>query len=145
MATTQNPYCISVIINDVSAMPVYHCCKLNSSGEAVICDTAGEGVFGIVQELPANDGEAGLVCVFGACKAAATGAFTAGDKLAVTVTGELDDTETALKVNTSDSGAAADPVIGSHIAAHALADASGAGSIVEVLFTGPCQFKVTAG
>lgn len=138
----ENSINVSRPVADVSACPQYHAVKLNSSGQVVICDAAGEAVFGIIQEVPANDGEAGRICIGGECFAQAGGAFTAGDELAVDTGGHLDDAPEALYVDTS-AGTAKDAVIGSHICARALADSAGSTSVVRVNFM-PCPFKVTA-
>ncbi len=102
--------------------------KLNSSGVIVLCG-AGEFPLGILQNAPAN-GAVGIVRVAGVSlmKADGTG-VTRGDKISCAANG-LGRASTAAGtgalayVNTSDAGAAQDPVVAASILGQALTTAA---------------------
>lgn len=53
----------------------FYIVKLNTSGQVVLADTAGEKCFGVLQNAPAS-GEAALVRVFGVSKVKSGASFT---------------------------------------------------------------------
>lgn len=108
----------------------YKAVKLNSAGAVVLCDAAGEAVLGSLYEL-GGDGKAVGVAVGDAVKYMAGGTFAnamtalktgADGKLVAAVAG---------KVDTSDSGAAADPLLGSHVVGYN-GEAGADGKIITV-------------
>lgn len=120
----------------------YYCMKL-SAGKAVICDAAGESVFGILQNAPAAANRAAELAVSGVAKAIAGAAISQGAYVATDAAGKLK-TAVAGKTDTSDGGVAADPLIGSHVIGKALSAAGADGDIIEVLLTNTGAVPTTA-
>lgn len=87
--------------------------KLNSSGDAVIANAAGEDVCGVLQNAPAS-GAIAIVRVFGESRVIGGGVVAAGGLFACTSAGKSK-TAVAGTVNTSDAGAASDPLVGSFV------------------------------
>lgn len=103
--------------------------KIDSNGRAAIA-TAGD-VVGILQNDPdALDKEA-TVCVHGLSKAQAGGTIAKGDRVTTDANGRFIAATTG-RVNTSDAGAANDPLIGSYVIGIALEAAANL-EIFEVL------------
>lgn len=103
--------------------------KVNSSGKAVVAG-AGEFAIGILQNKPAS-GQAATIVYSGVSKGILGGSVTAGATVAADSNGAFVDA-TEAKTNTSDAGAASDPLIGSNIIGVALAGGV-SGDIVPVL------------
>lgn len=87
--------------------------KLDSNGDAVIASAAGEDVCGVLQNAPAS-GAIAIVRVFGESRVIAGGNVAAGALFACTSAGKSK-TAVAGTVNTSDAGAASDPLVGSFV------------------------------
>ncbi|MBB1074459.1 DUF2190 family protein [Rhodoferax sp. 4810] len=66
----------------------YHCVKQNTSGAAVLCNTAGESVFGILLNDPLNN-QSAAIAVTGVAKVVAGGAIAIGNLLSVNAQGRL--------------------------------------------------------
>lgn len=105
--------------------------RVNSSGQLVAA-ALGQFACGILQNNPGS-GQAGNFLFAGISKARLGGTVTAGTEVAAAADGRLIDA-TEARVNTSDAGAAADPVIASNVIGVALAGGV-AGDIVPVLVT----------
>lgn len=91
--------------------------KVNSSGQAVSA-AAGEAAIGVLQNEPTS-GQTATVQVAGIAKVKAGGNVTAGARVAADADGKAV-TATLGRTNTSDAGAAADPLIGSNVMGIAL-------------------------
>jgi hypothetical protein len=111
----------------------FHLVKLNSSGQVVVCSAAGEMPFGVLQSEADAAGKAVSVAIAGKSKVKLGGTVAALDplktdanaKAAVAVKGRTD---------TSDAGAAADPLLGSYVIG--IATVAGANNeIGEILIT----------
>lgn len=109
----------------------YYFVDVNSSGLAAVVAAAGARAVGVLQNKPDASGRAGTVRIFGVTKVIAGGSITAGDSIASDANGKAG-AVTKGKVNTSDAGASADPVIGSYVMGVALADAA-SGDIFPVM------------
>lgn len=107
----------------------YYAVKLDTNSKIALCDTAGESIFGILQDEPAA-GKQGVVQTSGFSRAVAGGTFNPGTLLKVTTAGKLD-TASAAVTATNDGGSATDPLIGSYVVARAL-DAGADGRIIGV-------------
>lgn len=105
---------------DLSAKQFY-AMKVDSNGQAAVAG-AGEVVVGVLQNDPAS-GQAACVATAGVVRAVAGGSITAGATVAANASGKFVDAAEA-KVDTSDAGGAADPVIGSYVFGVALEGAS---------------------
>lgn len=104
---------------DLSAKQ-YYAIKVDTDGKAALAG-AGLGI-GILQDEPVS-GAIGQVAVSGISPAIAGGTVTAGDRVTANASGKLV-TATAGKTDTSDVGAAADPLIGSNVIGIALTSAA---------------------
>jgi len=114
---------------DLSAKQ-YFLTKIDTDGKVALCGD-GESFIGSLCNKP-ESGEVAQVVVLGVGKVVAGGAITAGDKIASDADGKAK-TAVVGTVDTSDGGAADDPVIGSHVGAIALSDAAD-GEVFSVLF-----------
>lgn len=110
----------------------YYCATINSSGKAAITAAAGGRVDGILANAPAAADRSAVLQDKGTAKCVAAGAVTAGNLVVATAAGKVDDTGVAGKVDTSDAGAASDPVIGSYVVGVALESAAADGDIISV-------------
>lgn len=116
---------------DLSAKQYY---AVKSSSAAAALAGAGEAAIGVVQNAPAS-GAIAIVRVAGKTR------MTAGEALASTGLYVASDgsgkakAAVAGKVNTSDAGAASDPVIGSSALGINLSTAAGDGSVFTLLIT----------
>lgn len=108
--------------------------KANSSGQAVAAAAAGEPVVGVLQNKPSAAGRDASIAVGGVCKVSANEAISEGDLIATSADGQAA-VATKSTVDTSDTGAASDPVVGSYVIGIALTSASAADEIVSVLLT----------
>lgn len=99
----------------------FYAVKVDSAGKVVLAG-AGEMALGILQNNPASN-VAGTIAMAGSSKAVAGGSITAGDPVAADANGKLV-AATRGRTNTSDAGAAVDPLIGSHVIGIALEGAS---------------------
>lgn len=124
---------------DLSAKQFY-AVKVDSNGKAAVAG-AGEHAVGVVQNDPTS-GQAATVRIGGVTKAKAGGSITAGDRVAADASGTFV-AATLAKVNTSDGGAASDPVIASNVFGVALEGAS-SGEIFAVLITHSGAVPTTA-
>lgn len=109
----------------------YYAVELNSSGQVVV---AGAGqFFGVLQNKPAS-GEAATVRIRGRTKWLTASAMAVGAYVASDAAGKAT-TATKGKTDTSDAGAASDPLIGSIVAGryvHTVASVSGDLAAVEL-------------
>lgn len=124
---------------DLSAQQ-FRAVKLNASGQVVVAG-AGEAAIGILQNNP-GAGQAATVRVAGISKARAGGTIAAGGDVASNASGALV-AATAGRTNTSDAGAAADPLIGSHVLGTALEGAA-SGDVFPILVTHKGAVPTTA-
>jgi hypothetical protein len=115
---------------DLSATGQFRGVKVNSSGRAILAAAAGEFVIGVLQNNPGN-GQAGTVRVAGATKMIAGAAVTAGAVVGVDSTGRVI-AATGARTNTSDGGAAVDPLLGTFAIGVALEAAGAAGDVIAV-------------
>ncbi|MGE5619544.1 MAG: capsid cement protein [Sphingomonadaceae bacterium] len=108
----------------------YHAVKIDGNGKVALAG-AGEPAIGILQNKPAA-GQAATVMVSGISKMVAGAAIDEGDLIAVDASGKA---KAAVKgkTDTSDAGAAADPLIGSHVIGVAVTPAGADGVIFSVL------------
>lgn len=102
--------------------------KIDNTGKVDLAG-AGEMAIGILQNNPAS-GQVASVAFIGTSKAIAGDSITAGDPLAVDANGKLV-LATKARTNTSDAGAAADPLIGSNVIGIAL-DGAASGDIFQI-------------
>ena len=114
---------------DLSAKQ-YFGVKVDSAGKIALIAAAGELAIGILQNKP-EAAQAAEVMVSGVSKGVASGAIAAGAKVAFDSAGKLKAAVLG-KVDTSDAGAAADPLIGSHVIGILLEAAGADGDIVAV-------------
>lgn len=122
--------CISMPAAGDLSTKQYKVVAVNSDGRVAV---AGAGVFGIgiLQDKPAALGRACTVAVAGVSMAMAGDTVAAGARVTADANGDLV-TATPAKVDTSDSGAASDPVIASNVIGIALKGAAD-GDIFPVL------------
>lgn len=110
----------------------YYAVKIDTNGQIAVAGT-GEFAIGILYSKPSAAGTIASVRQLDGFKAKAIsgGSITAGDLLKVDSAGKL---QTAVKgkTDTSDGGAAADPLIGSNVVGVALEGAS-SGDIFQFL------------
>lgn len=91
--------------------------KLDSNSKAVVCG-AGEAGFAILQNAP-NTNEVAILRYHGASRVVTASTDAAGTLVASDANGKAKAAVTG-KTDTSDAGAAADPLIGSHVLARLL-------------------------
>lgn len=99
---------------DLSASQ-FHALEVDSNGQAIVCNSAGVQIAGVLQNKPTAAGMAATVCASGITKVIAGAAVTAGAELEVNASGRL------ITATTGD------------VVAIALEDAAGDGSIMSVL------------
>lgn len=124
---------------DLSAKQ-YTAVKVDSAGKAAAAG-AGEMPIGVLQNNPVA-GAAATVAYGGVTKAKAGGSITAGAAVASDANGAVV-AATLARTNTSDGGAATDPLIGSNVIGIALAGAD-SGDIIPVLLTLAGAYPTTA-
>lgn len=125
---------------DLSAKQ-YYAIKVDSNGKAALAG-AGELAIGILQNKPAS-GEAANVWTFGpVSKAIAGGTVAAGAAVAADSAGKLV-TATKASTNTADTGASADPLVGSNVIGVAVTSAA-SGDIFAVALIGAGAIPTTA-
>jgi hypothetical protein len=107
----------------------FYVVKMTSTGWNVA--GAGEGE-GILQDTPNALGQAALVAVGGTSKAVAGAALAKGAYVASDASGKLKAAVLG-RTDTSDAGAAADPLLGSNVLGKLLQASGADGDIVEVL------------
>jgi hypothetical protein len=115
---------------DLSAKQ-YLAMKVDNTGSIAVAG-AGEFTVGVLQDKPSAATRIGQVRVAGITKMVAGGVVTAGDLVAPDAAGKA---KTAVKAssNTSDAGAASDPLAGSNVLGVALDAAANAGELITVL------------
>ena len=104
--------------------------KLDSNGKVALCSAAGERAYGVLQNKPNTD-EAAVVRVFGRSYVVAGGTIAAAGMIKTDANGKAA-AAAAGTVNTSDAGAANDPVIGSYVLGEA-EEAMVANDIAEMM------------
>jgi hypothetical protein len=108
----------------------FHLVKVDANGKAALAGL-GEAAVGVLQDnVPA--GEPACVRVHGITKVVADAAIAAGANVKSSADAQAA-TAAATTVNTSDAGAASDPVIGSNVIGVALEAAANAGEIISML------------
>ncbi len=95
--------------------------KLNGSSQVVLADSAGEQALGVLLNQPAS-GAIAIVRVLGLVEIVASTTIADGALIATTASSARAKPAVAATVNTSDAGAASDPVIGSFVMGMALSD-----------------------
>lgn len=130
MATQEGLVCITLVAGaDLSAKQFYGV-KVNSSGQAVLA-ALGEMCIGILQNKPAS-GEPATVAIAGKSKAIFGASTAIGLAVKTDANGKFIAASAGV-VNTSDAGAASDPVIGSHVVGVSMGTAGADLAIGEVL------------
>jgi len=92
--------------------------KMDTNGDVVIASAAGEDVVGVLQNTPAS-GAIAVVRVLGPSRVIGSAAVNPGALVATTSAGKSK-TAVAGRTDTSDAGAAVDPLIGSFVMGRAL-------------------------
>lgn len=111
----------------------FHAVKLNSSGKMVLAGD-GERCTGVLQDGAAN-GRQVIVGVGGVTKMACGGVIAPGGAVSVDANGKAKAAVLG-RTNTSDAGAAADPLLGSYVLGEYVGESdSAAGDIISVLIT----------
>lgn len=124
MSQQHNALNITIPANGDISTKQYYGFKIDSNGQADLCDTQGEICYGILQDKPAVAGLAANLCVHGTTKAIVSEAITTyGDELTVDAAGKLE------------AAASADHVCGINLE---LSTADG--DIIEVLFFGAAGY-----
>jgi hypothetical protein len=117
--------------------------NLDSTGKVVLADAAGEQCLGVLLNKP-NTGEIATVAVAGVVPVKAGGVIAVGGAIKSGAAG------TALAAsagvtNTSDAGAASDPLVGSYVMGmHVGAAASAANDVIDMLITREGVIPTTA-
>jgi len=116
--------------------------KLDSSGNVVLCDTAGEQALGVLQNNPAGAGRECAIAVGGVTKVIASATIAVGALIATDASGKA---KAAVKgtANTADTGAAADPLVGSFVLGQAESDGAN-GALMSVLLRSMGAVPTTA-
>lgn len=125
---------------DLSAKQ-FHFVKVDSNGKAAVAGL-GEAAIGVLQNNP-GDGQAATIRISGKSKVVADAAITAGALLKSSADGQAA-TATASTVNTSDAGAASDPLVGSHVIGVATSTAAAAAEVIDMLITHAGAVPTTA-
>ena len=141
MATQNNVSLRTMITAADLSTKQFYCVKVDSAGLIALCAAAGEAVFGVLQDKP-ESGRAGAVAVGGAVKVIAGGNVAAGAKVKTDANGKAV-TATAATVNTANTGAASDAVVGSYVFGTALV-AGVSGDIITVELTHEGLIPTTA-
>lgn len=105
--------------------------KLNSAGNVVLADLAGESALGVLLNAPAS-GAVAIVRRRGPVRMLASEAITEGVNIAVEATNGRAKIAVGGRTNTSDAGASADALLGSFVMGTALEEASGAADVFLV-------------
>lgn len=129
MSTQSNGTDLSFVAGADLSTHQFKAVKL-SAAKTVVLAGLGEAAIGVLQNKPGN-GESATVRVYGVTKIKAGGAIAAGDAIKSSAAG-LALAAAAATTNTSDAGAAADPLVGSHVLGRALV-AGVSGDVVEML------------
>jgi hypothetical protein len=117
--------------------------KLTNVGKVALCG-AGENAIGVLQNSDADaDGAIAIVKTFGFTKVKASGNLTPGASLASDASGKAKAASAAI-VNTSDAGAASDPVVGSYVLGDLLEDATADGEFAVMFFCRQGAIPTTA-
>jgi len=111
---------ITVIAGADLSSKQYLCMTLASDGTVNTTGTAGGDVMGVLQNTPAS-GAVAVVRTRGITKVIASGTIASGLRVASTSAGKTKQA-VAGKTDTSDAGAAADPLIGSYAIGQAITD-----------------------
>lgn len=143
MATEQNLTCVTFLAAGDLSTKQYYLMKLSDADTVDTQDAAGGICVGALQNKPSAAGEAATVAVYGVTKVVASAALTAPLFVKATAAGKIADASEAV-VDTSDSGIAADPVIGSNVFGLLLDDAGADGDVVRVLITHSGAIPTTA-
>lgn len=109
----------------------YHFVKLDGSGDVVLCSAAGEEPLGVLQNAP-NTGEPAVVRVDGVTQLVGSTNLAVGARVATTNAGRAKAVTTG-RTDTSDAGAANDPLVGSYACAQLLGAISGNGVAAKAL------------
>ena len=112
----------------------YLAVKLDSNGDVVVCDTAGEPSIGILQNAPVS-GQAASVRPLGTSKAVASGSISAGSRVTTDASGKLK-AVVAGKTDAS-GGSSTAPLVGSATLGWIPFAASADGNVVTVILTQP--------
>jgi hypothetical protein len=123
----------------------YKFVKINSSGQVVLCAAAGEDADGVLCNKPVageiaevqtiSGGSIAMVMAGGAITRGSLVKTTAAAKAAAAVLGTT---------NTSDAGAASDPLVGSFVLGRSLETAAADGDIIAVLLKSMGAVPTTA-
>jgi hypothetical protein len=124
--------CTSLLASGDLSTKQFYAVKIDTSGNIALTST-GECAVGILYSKPSAAAAIAMVKVLNGtkCKAIAGGTVTAGDFLKSDSAGKLV-TAVKGKTDTSDAGAAADPLIGSHVLGVAI-DSAVSGDIFQFL------------
>lgn len=130
---------------DLSAKQFFAVDLANSSGvaKAAAISAAGQRAVGILQNAPTSGAVAVIRALGRITKMISGGSVTAADTVGLTSAGKA---KTAVKgrTDTSDSGGATDPLIGSHTLGVALVSGASDGDAIQVLLCPICAAPTTA-
>jgi hypothetical protein len=131
MSFQQNGVDISLVAAADLSSSQFLAVKVDSAGKAALAG-AGEFAIGVLQNKP-TAGQAATVRISGVTKMVAAGTFNPGVFVTADAASKAT-TATAGRTNTSDAGAAADPLIGSNVLGVALETAA-ANNVIAVALT----------
>lgn len=114
----------------------YKFVEITTAGKVTVANAAGEKVVGVLQNKPKSD-EPATVCVWGVTKVRADETLDEGDLIATSADGEAKKVAAAASgtghVDTSDAGAATDPVKGSFVMGIVIGAGGAAGTYATAL------------
>lgn len=117
-ATEEALVCISVPASTDLSTKQFYLVKVNSSGQLALAGD-GEPAIGVLQDKPNAQGKAGSVAISGRTLCVAGDSITAGASVKSNAAGKAV-SAIAATVNTSNTGAASDAVVGSNVIGTAL-------------------------
>lgn len=148
MATTNAATIISVPAGADLSTHQFKFVKLNSSKQVVIATAAGEKILGVLYNKPDAAGKAAQVAIFGKCKVKYGAAAAVGDAVSTDASAKGRASTAAATgtsvVDTSDAGAATDPVKGAYIMGICMEAATADGDVCETLITHSGAIATTA-
>jgi hypothetical protein len=135
MAHSQGTQLISLEASGDLSTKQYHFFEIDTNGQVAIIAAAGKHAVGVLYDDPSAAGRACQVATGSGTimKVIAGGTIAKGDRVTSDSSGKATASITTGRTNTSDAGAANDPLIGSHINGIAL-DAGVLNDIIRILF-----------
>lgn len=142
MAYDNASLCITMKAGADLSSSQYLFVECSAADTVTVCNAAGERAIGVLQNDPTTNGAA-TVAVSGVVKVKAGAAVSANALVKTNSSGKAI-TAAAATVDTSDTGGASDPVVGSYVMGIALNAASADGDIISVLLTNMGAVPTTA-